>query len=220
MDGVLQGDVVALKVLGENVTAGSVIALGDTLPSANNPNVKELLLDAQVDKGEYLRVDNGTGVNEVAYDYYIALDNVDFTTNPDIVPSASNKFLKVSAYSETSKQVNDYLVFNDATQAEELNFNGSEGDVLFFEGNHFIIKSAPEIPITDPIERANFNPQDAQWKSNFQLLSHNLVEMTIGNCATNSPSGYDISTGVFAEVNLGMLKHVNGGEIKGFNIQW
>ena len=59
-------------------------------------------------------------VNEVAYDYYIALDNVDFTTNPDIVPSASNKFLKVITYSETSKQVNDYLVFNDATQAEEL----------------------------------------------------------------------------------------------------
>lgn len=220
LDGVLQGDVVALKVLGENATAGSVIALGDTLPSANNPNVKELLLDAQVDKGEYLRVDNGTGVNEVAYDYYIALDNVDFTTNPDIVPSASNKFLKVSAYSETSKQVNDYLVFNDATQAEELNFNGSEGNVLFFEGNHFIIKSAPEIPITDPIEIANFNPQDAQWKSNFQLFKPQLSgDDPLEIVRLNSPSGYDISTGVLVEVNLGIAEAVvNGGEIKGFNI--
>ena len=35
----------------------------------------------------------------------------------------------------------------------------------------------------------------------------------------NSPSGYDISTGVLVEVNLGIAEAVvNGGEIKGFNI--
>ena len=219
-EGVEQGDVVSLKILGENATAGSVISLGNKIPNPNDPNIKELLIDPLVNKGEYLRVDNGTGINEVNYDYYIALDNVDFTANPGITPNASEQFLKVSAYSENARQINDFLALNETTQEEELNFSGSEGKVLLVDGNHFIIKSAPELPITDPLEIANFNPLDAKWKSNFQLFKAQLNGDNPEEIVRlNSPSGYDVDTGVLVELNLGIAEAVvKGGEIKGFNI--
>ena len=57
------------------------------------------------------------------------------------------------------------------TKTEELDFKNSEGDILLFEGNHYVIKSAPQEPITDPLEIANFDPSDPIWKTNFQLFS-------------------------------------------------
>jgi flagellar hook-associated protein FlgK len=172
-----------------------------------------------VAKGDYLRVDNGAGVGEVSYDYYIALNDVDLVADPT-APSASDQFLKVSAFSENTKKVDDFLVFNNTTQTQELNFSNTDGDVLLFDGAHYLVKSAPSLPISDPLEIANFNPNDAQWKSNFQLFKaqvsttnpEEIVRLT-------SPSGYDLDTGVLVEVNLGLAEAVvTGGEIKGFNI--
>ena len=126
--------------------------------------------------------------------------------------------MKVSAFSETTKFVDDYLKLNDATRNNELDFKDSEGEVLFFEDNYFIIKSAPEI-ITDANEILDFNPSDAK-RSNFQLFNAQLNgEDPLEIVRLNSPSGYDTSTGVLVEVNLGIAEAVlNRGEIKGFNI--
>ncbi len=219
LDGAVKGDLIPLNIIGETGSAGTVIALGNSLPSANDPNVKDLLLNATVDRGDYLRVDNQTGgVNETSYDYYIALeDDIDLAAT---IPSSSSKFIKVSAFSENTKKIDDFLALNDATQANELNFNNAEGDILLFDGNHYIIKSAPSAPITDPVEIANFNPSDNQWKSNFQLFKaqvspanpEEIIRLT-------SPSGYDVNSGVLVELNLGIAEAViSGGEIKGFNI--
>jgi flagellar hook-associated protein 1 FlgK len=214
-----KGDLVSLNVFGETGVAGSVVALGNTLPNLNDPEIKDPLLDATVVKGDYLRVDNGSGVGEISYDYYIALDDVDLVANPT-APSASEQFLKVSAFSETTKKVDDFLAFNNTTQAQELDFSNTEGDVLLFDGNHYLIKSAPDLPISDPLEIANFNPSDNQWKSNFKLFK---AQVSADNpeevVRLNSPSGYDVNTGVLVEVNLGLAEAVvSGGEIKGFNI--
>ncbi len=219
-EGIENGDVVSLKILGENATAGSVISLGNVLPNTNDQNIRELLIDPLVNKGEFLRVDNGTGINEVNYDFYIALENVDFEANPGIIPSTSDKFLKVSASFVNVSEIDDYLIFNETTQAEELNFSGSEGNIMVVDGNHFIIRSAPELPITDPLEIVNFNPIDAKWKSNFQLFKAQLSgDNPKEIIRLNSPSGYDVETGVLVELNLGIAEAVvNGGEIKGFNI--
>ena len=219
LEGREKGDLITLNVFGETGSAGSVVALGETLPSLTDPLIKDLLLNDAVAKGDYLRVDNGAGVGEVSYDYYIALNDVDLVADPT-APSASDQFLKVSAFSENTKKVDDFLVFNNTTQTQELNFSNTDGDVLLFDGAHYLVKSAPSLPISDPLEIANFNPSDAQWKSNFQLFKaqvsttnpEEIVRLT-------SPSGYDLDTGVLVEVNLGLAEAVvTGGEIKGFNI--
>lgn len=219
LEGREKGDLITLNVFGETGSAGSVVALGETLPSLTDPLIKDLLLNDAVAKGDYLRVDNGAGVGEVSYDYYIALNDVDLVADPT-APSASDQFLKVSAFSENTKKVDDFLVFNNTTQTQELNFSNTDGDVLLFDGAHYLVKSAPSLPISDPLEIANFNPNDAQWKSNFQLFKaqvsttnpEEIVRLT-------SPSGYDLDTGVLVEVNLGLAEAVvTGGEIKGFNI--
>jgi flagellar hook-associated protein FlgK len=219
LEGREKGDLITLNVFGETGSAGSVVALGETLPSLTDPLIKDLLLNDALAKGDYLRVDNGAGVGEVSYDYYIALNDVDLVADPT-APSASDQFLKVSAFSENTKKVDDFLVFNNTTQTQELNFSNTDGDVLLFDGAHYLVKSAPSLPISDPLEIANFNPNDAQWKSNFQLFKaqvsttnpEEIVRLT-------SPSGYDLDTGVLVEVNLGLAEAVvTGGEIKGFNI--
>ena len=221
------GDVLSLKVLDENSTAGSLLVLGNTLPNSNPDNADANLKDFPIDpanpvilKGQYLREDNQSGTAEDKnYDYFIAKEDVDFTLSLDVDLSTDSRFTRINAHSEKVKDVNDYLNFNNDLQLEELDFSGAEGKVLFVDGNYFIIKSAPNA-ISDQLEIANFNPLDEQWRSNFQLfepqLSGDNPEEFI---RLNSPSGYNVDSGVLVELNLGIAEAVvTGGEIKGFNI--
>ena len=74
------------------------------MPSAADRDIPELLSAAKVDKGKYLRVENGTG----GYDFYGSND-VNLAEDADIIPATSDKFLKISAYSETANEVTAYL---------------------------------------------------------------------------------------------------------------
>jgi flagellar hook-associated protein FlgK len=216
-DGVEKGNIVSLKISGQDgEVAGSVIALGNTLPQSNGENLNEFLNVDEVTKGDFIRVNIG-GDNNPVYNNYIALNDV--VNDGSVDPTISGDFLRVSAVSQNVQEKNDFIE-PDNNGNDVLSFVGKEGSVLLHEGNYFIIKSAPDSSFKDPIEIANFNPLDEQWNSNFQLFKPQQVgndPLTI--VRRTSPDGYNLESGALVELNIGIAEAVvTGGEIKGFNI--
>lgn len=217
LDGLEKGDIVPLTISGEdNQIAGSVILLGNTLPQSNGGNVSDFLDVAAVAKGDFIRVNIG-GDQDPIYNNFIAL--TDLENDGSIDPSTSGSFLKVSAFSENVQEIANFIDQDDNGN-DVLSFAGKEGSTIIYENNYFVIKSAPESNIKDPIEIANFNPLDEQWKSNFQQFKPQIVgDNPLEIIRRASPNGYNLESGILVELNIGIAEAiVTGGEVQGFNI--
>ena len=137
-DGVEKGNFASLAISGQDgEVAGSVIALGDTLPQSNGENLNEFLNVDAVARGDFIRVNIG-GDDDPIYNNYIALN--DFLNDGSIDPATSEDFLRVSAVSENVQEKDDFITPDDNGN-DVLSFVGKEGSVLLHEGNYFIIKS-------------------------------------------------------------------------------
>ena len=205
------GDIVPLG------DVGNIVALGNSLPNDNDEDIKDVSSIQITDvfaKGDVFKneVIPETANRAAKYDFYVAIDNIGATDISNI--ASSDKFLKISAVAENTKEINDFV-----DEDGVLDFKNSEGDILLHEGNHYVIKSAPQEPITDPLEIANFDPSDPIWKTNFQLFSAQTTNNPGEVVRLTSPSGYDFESGALIELNLGLAEAViTGGEIKGFSI--
>ena len=211
-NGVVVGQEVGLDI-GSKI-AGTVLALGQDLPS--DGNVIDLTSVTVIAKGNFVKNDD---------EFYMARKEIDLTQGV-VDYATSDDFIRIAAHIDGSVQLFDEVKQNALT--EDIN---GETRLEFFENDihtynngtedlHFVVSSAPAI-ITDTIKIAEFNPQDAQWSSNFHFFKPQLVNEVEPRqiVRLSSPNGFNTETGVLEEVNLGIAEAIlKGGEIKSFNI--
>jgi flagellar hook-associated protein FlgK len=152
------------------------------------------------------------------------------TANPS---NSSKDFLRIGAYTDDTIQTVETLpqqktltsidANGQAVTTTQMELSLEDGKVYFHQGTqtHFLVNAQPETIAGSQEFITAFNPNDAQWKSNFHIFkpdpNSGLAAPAIER--RSAPTGWNVNGGALVEVNVGVAEAiVQDGEIKNLNI--